>query len=378
MSVETRDYSFRTDRLRCEPLTRSSAGGADGPARTVAAILNMSDTDALPPAWRGQFSIERAQAWIDQRETDSTPLLVSGITNNESIGVVVIAEDPGNQGDATNAARSELRIGYVLRRDHSGLGLGTELVNGIVEWARAQPSVGTLLAGVDRSNTASVRVLEKAGFVSSENSEAGTDEMALYRVGVDDVWAEAAADWDQEPHVRAYASAAFESLGELLARLDRSLRYAQVLDFGCGTGLLTEKLAAAGASVVAIDTSQAMLAVLKAKEALMETGRVRVGTSLPPAGEEFDLVVCSSVCSFLPDYPGTAVELAERLAPNGLFVQWDWERVPGEDGGLSRDDIAAALTDAGLVDVDISIGFAIDVDGAHMAPLLGHGRRPAV
>jgi len=51
---------------------------------------------------------------------------------------------------------------------------------------------------------------------------------------------------------------ATETYGLALAR-------AEVTDFGCGTGLLTERLVSAGAAVHAADTSQAMLDVLDRK-----------------------------------------------------------------------------------------------------------------
>ncbi|MCH8334286.1 MAG: class I SAM-dependent methyltransferase [Proteobacteria bacterium] len=39
--------------------------------------------------------------------------------------------------------------------------------------------------------------------------------------------------------------------------------------------------------------------------------------------EKFDLVVASSVCSFLPDYNSTLRDLSSALKPGGLFVQWE-------------------------------------------------------
>ncbi|RLE24984.1 MAG: hypothetical protein DRJ50_03810, partial [Actinobacteria bacterium] len=109
-----------------------------------------------------------------------------------------------------------------------------------------------------------------------------------------------------------------------------ALAGARTVDFGCGTGLLTEQLVSAGAAVEAVDTSTEMLAVLDSKVAQHSWTTVGTGTEVPTTKQVFDLIVCSSVCSFLDDYPGTVADLVALLRPGGLFVQWDWERT-GDD-----------------------------------------------
>jgi len=91
----------------------------------------------------------------------------------------------------------------------------------------------------------------------------------------------------------------------------------------------------------------------------------------------FDLVVCSSVCGFLDDYPGAVALLANSLRSGGLLVQWDWEFEPGSEGprGLSRDEIRTALEQAGLRAVSVETGFRLTVDGDAMSPLMGVGIR---
>lgn len=195
-----------------------------------------------------------------------------------------------------------------------------------------------------------------------------------------DEWAEHAGSWDDDPVVVAYADAAFTSLR---AAVELSTD-ARVLDFGCGTGLLTERLAPHVRSVVAVDTSPAMIAVLEAKALADVQAAVRAWTpetlaADPLAAEPFDLIVCSSVCAFLPDYPGAVAMLADRLAPGGHFVQWDWELDPAADEpfGLSAEQIARALEDAGLAVVSVGTGFDIPIEDQRMRPLMGVGRRTA-
>ena len=188
-------------------------------------------------------------------------------------------------------------------------------------------------------------------------------------------WDEYADGWDDDPGARAYSVAAFGSLVELVGGAD-SLDGVRVLDFGCGTGLLTEQLVDVGATVVAVDTSTAMIEVLDAKRAAHGWTTVTTCTELPDPSDRFDLVVCSSVLAFVDDHATTVHDLVARLASGGRFVQWDWERTGDDDHGLSRTEIADALDAAGLADVTVDTAFRIPFEDQFMAPLIGHGTHP--
>ena len=56
-------------------------------------------------------------------------------------------------------------IGYGLLPEFRGKGYATEAVKAVVEWALGQPGVTAIEAETDAENTASQRVLAKAGFV---------------------------------------------------------------------------------------------------------------------------------------------------------------------------------------------------------------------
>lgn len=211
-------------------------------------------------------------------------------------------------------------------------------------------------------------------------------------------WDEHAAGWDTDEAARTYAAEVAASLGRTLdsfaplpgttalgntalgntALGDTDLAGTRVIDFGCGTGLLTEHLVAGGADVVAIDTSPAMLAVLDQKIADRGWTSVRTAVDISGMTGGFDLVVCSSVCSFLDDYPEMVERLVDLLGPGGAFAQWDWERMGGSDGeGLTRNEISEALHGAGLTDVGVDTAFTVSMFGETMRPLIGRGRRPS-
>jgi len=194
-------------------------------------------------------------------------------------------------------------------------------------------------------------------------------------------WDDFADGWDDDPAAIAYAKAAFSSLELVLADRERTLDRAGVLDFGCGTGLLAEQLVDRVAAIDAMDTSPAMLAVLRGKAERHGSARpwanVRVLEALPTSGS-YDLIVASSVCSFLDDYRGVVAHLASLLAAGGTFVQWDWEQDPTDDDshGLTREAVAEALTSAGLEMVTVDTAFEVRVGDAVMAPIVGAGSKP--
>lgn len=201
-------------------------------------------------------------------------------------------------------------------------------------------------------------------------------------------WDEIAKTWDGRKGTHSYAKAAFESLERSSKDLGFSLKGTRACDFGCGTGLLSEKLAEQCSDIVAIDISEEMIATLKKKitgrgltgiqPLCMTLGEEAIAGS-PLLSEPFDIVVCSSVCAFLDDYPGSVALLARLLRKGGLFVQWDWELIPGSDkpAGLTRAAIRDALAGAGMEVLSVETGFSFTNGETTIAPLMAVARKLA-
>lgn len=191
-----------------------------------------------------------------------------------------------------------------------------------------------------------------------------------------DDWDDIAASWDNA-ETRLYAERVFDSWTRQIAPLVSNLSNTRLLDFGCGTGLLTEKLAPTCRNIVAIDSSESMIEVLKTKLVDQDIGNVTpLVTTIDPAAinthpelsENFDFVVASSVCSFLPSYNSTLRVLASVIRPGGIYAQWDWlSEMP-----FAR--IQKAFETSGLTSLHIGKAFRMSMNNESMPVVLGIAR----
>ena len=188
-------------------------------------------------------------------------------------------------------------------------------------------------------------------------------------------WDDYAEGWDGNEDVISYSDKAFNTLCEVV-----NPEGLLILDFGCGTGLLTERMATTADRIVAVDPSEKMISVLENKQLS------NVETLIAVLSEEtikthdlfkskYDLIVTSSVCSFLPDYEGTLRLLKSLLKPNGIFVQWDWLK-SGEDNdsGFNEDRIESTYQRAGLEKLSITEAFSIECEAGPMKVIMGVAR----
>ena len=90
----------------------------------------------------------------------------------------------------------------------------------------------------------------------------------------------------------------------------------RILDLGCGDGALTEKLVAAGASVVAVDASAEQVAAARARGL---DARVARGEALPFSAE-FDAVFSNAALHWMRDASGVLASVHRALRPGGRFV----------------------------------------------------------
>ncbi|HEX4206005.1 MAG TPA: bifunctional 2-polyprenyl-6-hydroxyphenol methylase/3-demethylubiquinol 3-O-methyltransferase UbiG [Ktedonobacteraceae bacterium] len=104
-----------------------------------------------------------------------------------------------------------------------------------------------------------------------------------------------------------------------------ALHQQQILEVGCGGGLISEELARRGAQVIGVDPSPAALATARAHTQQSGLGSQThflqaAAEALPFAAGSFSVIVCLDVLEHVHDLHTTISEIARVLAPGGVFV----------------------------------------------------------
>jgi len=187
-------------------------------------------------------------------------------------------------------------------------------------------------------------------------------------------WDEYAENWDLDPIVEKYAKNAFSVLVDNI-----NIDGLTVLDFGSGTGALTQLISPAVKSIVAIDPSTEMIKYLHKKAlsnviAIADYLSEELVKDCPELAAKFDLIVASSVCSFLPDYEETLGLLKSLLKEGGVFVQWDWlSNDDSSDMGLSEKRVKQAFIVNDFVNISITSPFTMSSSKGKMPVLMAIG-----
>jgi SAM-dependent methyltransferase len=169
-----------------------------------------------------------------------------------------------------------------------------------------------------------------------------------------------AATWDDDPAKVERAEIVARAIADAVP-LDRSTR---VLEYGAGTGLVTQALRDAVGAVTLADTSAGMREVIERKIASGVIPDARVwdvdlAEQDAPTGEAFDLIVTVMTLHHIPDLTRVLANFATLLRDGGHLCIADLE---AEDGsfhgegfaghhGFARPDLQARLEAAGFTDV---------------------------
>ncbi len=169
-----------------------------------------------------------------------------------------------------------------------------------------------------------------------------------------------AARWDENPfRVKLANDVAAAMIQEIHPSRDM-----QVLDFGCGTGLVTLKLQPLVKAITGADSSSGMLGVLKGKVEAQHLHNVSTQYVDFEAGARvagaYDLIVSSMVTHHVPDTLALFKEWHRLLLPQGRVCFADLDT---EDGsfhgdntgvfhlGFDRQQLRQLLQQAGFRDV---------------------------
>jgi predicted TPR repeat methyltransferase len=171
-----------------------------------------------------------------------------------------------------------------------------------------------------------------------------------------------------------------------VARMSPSpaVRFARMLDLGCGTGLAGEAFRDLVEAIVGVDLSAGMLAVARAKAIYGELVHADLTAFLDGCATTYDLVVAADVFVYVADLAPVMDATARVLSPSGLFA-FTVEAHAG-DGVVLGDKlryahgeahVRAALDTAGLSLVTIDSVSTRNEAGTAVPGLLVGARRPS-
>lgn len=207
-----------------------------------------------------------------------------------------------------------------------------------------------------------------------------------------------AADWDSNPFVHTASKHACEALLKRFPALSKENPSLDILEIGCGTGLLTFLMAPYARSITAVDASHGMIDVLKQKIEKGGVGNVEgvcvlledpEDEALPPSREaisqavakgekggrmKFDLITSHLVLHHIPDLAGMLRTMLGCLKENGRIALTDFENESAQsrcfhprskmDGverdGIGRASMEALMREAGYRDVKVEVGWSME------------------
>lgn len=169
-----------------------------------------------------------------------------------------------------------------------------------------------------------------------------------------------AAVWDENP-------ARVKMADDLFAAMEKQVAFhpsMTVLDFGCGTGLLTLRIAPRVGSITGADSSGGMLEVLQAKSDRLSLRNVR--TLFLDSGDEslltgrYDVIVIGMALHHIEAIHPLLKRFHECLAPGGALCIADLDPEGGlfhsnnagvYHFGFDREELRRAMVDAGFENI---------------------------
>ena len=129
----------------------------------------------LPEPYPDPLTQAQAQDLIDLSNAATHHLVRAVELSGTPVGQVRLAHEPGAEGGA------EAEISYWLGRAHWGRGLGAIMVARFTEQCfKDRPDLTSIFARVHRENTASARLLEKAGY-HAEGAAPDDPDIVVFR-----------------------------------------------------------------------------------------------------------------------------------------------------------------------------------------------------
>ncbi len=150
---------------------------------------------------------------------------------------------------------------------------------------------------------------------------------------------DAATAWEEKPQRVALARKVAEAIEQAIPLAGTM----QVLEYGCGTGMVSRALSPHVATIKAVDTSPQMLEVLRQKAGEEKIDNIETLvhdlTQTPLPDKDFDLVISSMTLHHIPDIEALLDQFFAALKPGGYLAVAD---LVTEDGSFHEDNTGVA------------------------------------
>ncbi len=154
--------SFNTSRLNVIEINSNSAKlEQTALVNALPAILTPAVVANLPDYFQGIDSIAAAEKWLANMLNECLLLMLQS-QHQEVVGLLFIYTE-----------NHDAHIGYLLAEQYWGQGLAFELLQGFINFAGTKSHWHKLIAGVDESNTPSIKLLKKLAFEEQASKENG-------------------------------------------------------------------------------------------------------------------------------------------------------------------------------------------------------------
>lgn len=141
-----------SERLRYHPVEPANLDAFHSLVQDKHVRRYMMDGNVFPREWSAE-RIRQSQALFERCGVGTW--LAYDKNTNELVGFCGFENSP---------VRPDPQLMYAMFERFTGRGFATEMARASIEQARTQPGFAEIVADVDETNAASVRVLEKLGF----------------------------------------------------------------------------------------------------------------------------------------------------------------------------------------------------------------------
>lgn len=184
-----------------------------------------------------------------------------------------------------------------------------------------------------------------------------------------DLFEEKARDWDANERRTRLSQAISRSI---LAQVPLDKRMT-VMDFGAGTGLISEHIAPRVARILAVDISQSMLEKLKEKPALANKVDILCQDIIAsPIESRFDLIMSAMALHHIEDTAALFRNFADHLNENGMVALADLDKEDGSfhpegtegvfHAGFDRDELRHIMENNGFENIAFVTAHTVNGD----------------